>query len=47
MSSQLKLKKYKGVIYINQHLSKELFNSFKRYFKKCGEDIKIVLIDNG
>lgn len=47
VSSQLKLKKYKGVIYINHHLSKDLFNSFKQYFKKCGEDIKIVLIDNG
>ena len=47
MSSQLKLKKYKGVIYINKHLSKELFDSFKYQFRKSGEDIKIVLIDNG
>lgn len=47
MLSQLKLKKYKGVIYINHHLSKDLYISFKTYFKKCGEDIKIVLIDNG
>lgn len=47
LMSQLKLKKYKGVIYINKHLSKDLFNSFKYQFKKCGEDIKIVLIDNG
>ena len=47
VSSQLKLKKYKGVIYINHHLSKDLYNSFKLYFQRCGEDIKIVLIDNG
>lgn len=48
VSSQLKLKKYKGVIYINSNLSKELYYSFKTYFKKhCEEDIKIVLIDNG
>ena len=47
VSSQLKLKKYKGVIYINHHLSKDLYNSFKFYFQKCSEDIKIVLIDNG
>ena len=47
LSSQLKLKKYKGIIYINKHLSKELFNSFKYQFKKDGDEIKIVLIDNG
>lgn len=47
VSSQLKLKKYKGVIYINKNLSKDLYSSFKQYFKKYGEDIKIVLIDNG
>ena len=47
VSSQLKLKKYKGVIYINHHLSKDLYNSFKLYFQKCGENIKIILIDNG
>lgn len=47
MTQQLNLKKYKGVIYINKHLSKELFNSFKYFFKKNNEDVKIVLIDNG
>lgn len=47
MTQQLNLKKYKGVIYINKHLSKELFQSFKYFFKKQGNDIKIVLIDNG
>lgn len=47
ISTQLKLKKYKGVIYINKCLSKDLYNSFKQYFQKCNEDIKIVLIDNG
>ena len=47
MTQQLNLKKYKGVVYINKHLSKELFQSFKYFFKKQGEDVKIVLIDNG
>lgn len=47
MTQQLNLKKYKGVIYINKQLSKELFNSFKYFFKKNNEDVKIVLIDNG
>lgn len=47
MTQQLNLKKYKGVIYINKHLSKDLFDSFKYQFKKDGNDIRIVLIDNG
>ena len=32
---------------INKHLSKDLFDSFKYQFKKDGNDIRIVLIDNG
>lgn len=43
--SYAKLKKFKGVIYINKHLSSELYFSFKKCFKK--DKVKIILIDNG
>lgn len=45
INSQLKLKKNKGVIYINKNLSEDLYFSFKEIFGKKG--VKIVLIDNG
>lgn len=41
-----KLKKYKGIIYINKHLSEELYYSFKQCFGKK-DTTKIILIDNG
>lgn len=41
-----KLKKYKGVIYINKHLSTELYYTFKKHFSSI-DDTKIILIDNG
>lgn len=44
--SQAKLKKFKGIVYINKNLSVDLYNSFKRCFSKQ-DQVKIVLIDNG
>lgn len=44
--AQSKLKKYKGIIYINKSLSKETYLSFKTYFSKLSDQIKFVLIDN-
>lgn len=46
ITSQAKLKKFKGIIYINKHLSEELYYSFKKKFSKK-DQVKIVLIDNG
>lgn len=45
--SQLKLKKFKGVIYINRNLTDNHYKSFKQCFKKYNEETKIILIDNG
>lgn len=44
--SQSKLKKYKGIIYINKHLSDDLYQSFKVCLSKY-DNVKIMLIDNG
>ncbi len=44
--AQSKLKKYKGIIYVNKHISEDLYYSFKRCFEKK-DHVKIVLIDNG
>ena len=44
--SSAKLKKFKGIIYINKHLSEDLYYSFKQCFSKK-DKTKIVLIDNG
>lgn len=44
--SQAKLKKFKGIVYINKHLSEDLYYSFKQKFSKK-DSVKIILIDNG
>lgn len=44
--SQSKLKKYKGIIYINKHLTDDLYQSFKVCLSKY-DNVKIMLIDNG
>lgn len=44
--SQSKLKKYKGIIYINKHLSDDLYQSFKVCLSKY-DAVRIMLIDNG
>lgn len=44
--AQSKLKKYKGIIYINKHLSEDLYQSFKIKLSKS-DKVKITLIDNG
>lgn len=44
--AQSKLKKYKGIIYINKNLSEDLCQSFKSCISK-NDKIKITLIDNG
>ena len=44
--AQLKLKKYKGVVYINKNISDSLYYSFRHKFP-VDEGVKINLIDNG
>lgn len=44
--AQSKLKKYKGIIYINKSLSAETYSAFRTYFSKLDEPIKFILIDN-
>lgn len=44
--SQAKLKKFKGVIYINKNLSEDHIYSFKQCLSKK-DKIKFILIDNG
>lgn len=46
ISSQAKLKKFKGVIYINKNITESLYQSFKQTFSDI-DDIKLILIDNG
>ncbi|WQJ53630.1 MAG: hypothetical protein [Wendovervirus sonii] len=45
--SQMKLKKFKGVIYINKNLSEIQINSFRQYFQNKKKSIRLILIDNG
>lgn len=47
ISSASKLKKYKGIIYINRNLSEQLYYSIKNKFIKDKNIDKIILIDNG
>lgn len=47
ISGASKLKKYKGIIYINKNLSEQLYYSIKNKFGKDKNIDKIVLIDNG
>lgn len=44
--SQMKLKKFKGVIYINKYLSEAQISSFRQCFSKR-DSIRLILIDNG
>lgn len=46
ISSASKLKKYKGIIYINRNLSEQLYYSIKNKFIKDKNIDKIILIDN-
>lgn len=47
ISNASKLKKYKGIIYINRNLSEQLYYSIKHKFSKDKNIDKIILIDNG
>lgn len=47
ISGASKLKKYKGIIYINRNLSEQLYYSIKNKFSDDKNIDKIVLIDNG
>lgn len=44
--TQSKLKKYKGIIYINKALSENILQAFQQYFAKIDSDIRFILIDN-
>lgn len=47
ISGASKLKKYKGIIYINRNLSEQLYYSMKHKFGNDKYIDKIILIDNG
>lgn len=42
-----KLKKYQGIIYINDNVSEQLYRSLKKKFGKEENIDKLILIDNG